>query len=326
MDRNQEREFRRAFVDAAAQAEAESGGRTPAVAVTLGSEGEAEGGKEHMPSAGVSQDELEAVVRRLQAWEARLAERAQAVAAAEADVVGRAQEVANVIEQLEHRTVSADEYAAGSRTAGADRREGRERMGLIDAVRAEAFALAQDRDQLEQVLAQMIEDYGREHVVVTLALASPMVELLAEPYVSGVNQQIEALIDGVRDAFSRNHLAAIADAHADYEEVTGSEAFLNWLAALDEADQAVALDVLQNGSAGRVVKLLGIFKQDIQRASTADGEAEDGWAVDAAAGVKGSAPLRLPEQTGRGGRYAQGRSGRGEVSPQDEYALAWEAL
>lgn len=186
--------------------------------------------------------------------------------------------------------------------------DGGEVSDSIDAIKAEALDLAGNPEKLASVLKTMIADYGRDFVVGAVALAAPLIDAKAEGYVNDVNGNLESLVSEVQQAFSSMHRSAIADAHEDFEEIVEGEAFQSWLAGLDEAAKAKAEKVVESGSAGAVIKLLGEFKKSLE--APKEPTAADVWAEDAATSVRSSSPLKIPS--------------RAPESEQDEYKRAFD--
>lgn len=179
----------------------------------------------------------------------------------------------------------------------------------VDTLKAEASEMAADPSRLRGVLSQMVEDYGRDYVVGLMAAMSPMIDAMAAPYVEGVDSRLAELVESVTSAFQSQHRAAIADAHEDFEQIVGAPEFQAWVESLPDEQKARATDVVENGSAGAIVKLLNEFKSKDKAAARSF---EDSWAADAAAGVKSTAPLKIPT--------------RAPASPDDEYKRAWEQM
>ena len=181
----------------------------------------------------------------------------------------------------------------------------------IDAIKAEALELAGNPEKLAAVLKNMVADYGRDFVVGAVALAAPLIDAKAEGYIADVNGNLESLVSEVQQAFSSMHRSAISDAHEDFEELVDGEEFQGWLAGLDEADRAKAEKVVESGSSGQVIKLLGQFKEHLKAASEPkERTPEDVWAEDAASSVRSSAPLKIPT--------------RAPESESDEYKRAFD--
>ena len=91
------------------------------------------------------------------------------------------------------------------------------------------------------------------------------------------------------------HRNAISDAHEDFEEVVEGEAFKEWLASLDEPQRVKAEQVVESGSAGQIIKLLGQFKDFVaEKDKPNEKTPEDIWAEDAASSIRSSSPLKLP--------------------------------
>lgn len=179
----------------------------------------------------------------------------------------------------------------------------------VDSIKREAMDLAADPAKLANVLKNMIADYGRDFVVGAVALAGPLIDAKAEGYVNDVNGSLEGLISDIQAAFSGLHKSSIADAHEDFEEIVEGEEFQAWLDGMDEAAKAKAEHVIEGGSAGQVVKLLGQFKDSLKAEAPKEPTPEDIWAEDAATAVRGSAPVKLPT--------------RAPASDDDEYKRAW---
>lgn len=180
----------------------------------------------------------------------------------------------------------------------------------VDSIKREAMDLAADPAKLANVLKTMIADYGRDFVVGAVALAGPLIDAKAEGYVNDVNGSLEGLISDIQAAFSGLHKSSIADAHEDFEEIVEGEEFQAWLDGMDDAAKAKAEQVIEGGSAGQVVKLLGQFKDSLKAAEAPkEPTPEDIWAEDAATAVRGSAPVKLPT--------------RAPASDDDEYKRAW---
>ena len=181
----------------------------------------------------------------------------------------------------------------------------------IDAIKAEALELAGNPEKLAAVLKNMVADYGRDFVVGAVALAAPLIDAKAEGYIADVNGNLESLVSEVQQAFSSMHRSAISDAHEDFEELVDGEEFQGWLAGLDEADRAKAEKVVESGSSGQAIKLLGQFKEHLKAASEPkERTPEDVWAEDAASSVRSSAPLKIPT--------------RAPESESDEYKRAFD--
>lgn len=181
----------------------------------------------------------------------------------------------------------------------------------VDAIKAEALELAGNPEKLAAVLKNMVADYGRDFVVGAVALAAPLIDAKAEGYINDVNGNLESLVSEVQQAFSSMHRSAISDAHEDFEELVDGEEFQGWLAGLDEADRTKAEKVVESGSSGQVIKLLGQFKEHLKAASEPkERTPEDVWAEDAASSVRSSAPLKIPT--------------RAPESESDEYKRAFD--
>lgn len=165
----------------------------------------------------------------------------------------------------------------------------------LDSIKAEAMELAGDPEKLGAVLKTMIADYGREFVVGAVALAAPLIDAKAEGYANDFNGNLESLVSEIQQSFASMHRNAISDAHEDFEEVVEGEAFKEWLASLDEPQRVKAEQVVESGSAGQIIKLLGQFKDFVaEKDKPKEKTPEDIWAEDAASSIRSSSPLKLP--------------------------------
>ena len=165
----------------------------------------------------------------------------------------------------------------------------------LDSIKAEAMELAGDPEKLGAVLKTMIADYGREFVVGAVALAAPLIDAKAEGYANDFNGNLESLVSEIQQSFASMHRNAISDAHEDFEEVVEGEAFKEWLASLDEPQRVKADQVVESGSAGQIIKLLGQFKDFVaEKDKPKEKTPEDIWAEDAASSIRSSSPLKLP--------------------------------
>ncbi len=246
--------------------------------------------------------------QRAKSWEGRLKAMEKALKQKESELAAREAAMGQSGDTqalADGGEVEADESQDGAAQADPDT-SGDD----VDSIKREAMDLAADPAKLANVLKTMIADYGRDFVVGAVALAGPLIDAKAEGYVNDVNGSLEGLISDIQAAFSGLHKSSIADAHEDFEEIVEGEEFQAWLDGMDDAAKAKAEQVIEGGSAGQVVKLLGQFKDSLKAAEAPkEPTPEDIWAEDAATAVRGSAPVKLPT--------------RAPASDDDEYKRAW---
>ena len=165
-------------------------------------------------------------------------------------------------------------------------------------------------EEVNAIKAKLAEDFGDEFVQMIAKIASHSAK--AAPVVGDngeigtVKQVIAQAINDVQEAFQAMHFGQIADAHDDFQEIFQSEQFNQWVGTLPEEQQQAAMEVVQGGRAGQVVKLLNKYKDSLQQESQMS---ED---EDAAMGVSSSSPVSLPT--------------RAPASGNDEYKQAWDAM
>lgn len=271
---------------------AEGADDAPAVAVVIAD------GDEAAPATDDDGDVPPEDVQAYKSWKGRLKKREEELAAREAALADREAPVAE----------SAEEEPAALADGGEVSDDiGGEAIDL-ESLKAEAAEMAGNPERMQAALGQMVADYGREYVVGLMAAMSPMIDAMAQPYVAGVDSQLNALIEDVTEAFRSQHRATIADAHEDFEQIVDSPEFQAWIDGLPDEDKAKAQATVESGSAGKIIKLLQTFKDSLKAGK--EPSAADVWAEDAAAGVKSSAPLRIPT--------------RAPASPDDEYQRAWD--
>lgn len=258
--------------------------------------------------------------QREKSWEGRLRVKEEALDAREAELAAKEQALAAASQEagLMQAKNGAEVDTEGGAEEGSDTAE----PSLLDELRNEAMSMAQDPVRMNTTLEGMVEDFGHEQVVLMLALASPMIEMMAGPHVLRLEERINAVqgnvdesvnnvIASMQENFDRMHASAIADVHEDFMEIVESPEFQGWLDSLGDK-KAEAETLLNEGSPGQVVKLLQRFKDSREAGKKTGPTPEDIWAEDAAAGVKGSAPVAIPKKTAS--------------SPNDEYSAAWAAL
>lgn len=172
----------------------------------------------------------------------------------------------------------------------------------------EAMQAADEGD----IVAQLEEDYGPEFVKAMDAMierrARQIVEEMGGQFAGDVERKIDKIVELSAQGLGRLHRSVLLSMRKDAEDVANSEEFGAWVASLPDEERAQAEAAIEDGD---LPDLLALFERYDGRE---DGEQspEDVWAEGAAAGVKGSAPIRLPQ--------------RAPVSEDDEYKRAWESF
>lgn len=165
-------------------------------------------------------------------------------------------------------------------------------------------------DDTDDILKTFEADYGPEFVAALDKLverrARAIVEEMGGAYVSDLSSRIDNVLQQAQEGMGRMHGDVLAALREDAEQIANAPEFQQWVAGLEGDEKANAERVVESGSLREVLALLKQY--DASQGGNSD--AEDVWAEGAAAGVKGSAPVRLPT--------------RAPASPNDEYAKAWE--
>lgn len=251
--------------------------------------------------------------QRAKSWEGRLKKREAEIAAREAELEAKMAplpEAATGGEVVDDTIDNTDMPAEVEPEVESPAEEGGD---MIESLKSQATALMEDPAKLRASIESVVNDFGPEFVVAAMVMSSPMFaavfDNMAKPYVEGMESKLSALTDDVIDAFRSNHTATIAEAHEDFEQIVDSPEFQAFIDGMEETEKAAAQQVIEAGSAGQIIKLLKTYK-DSQKAP--EQSPDDVWAEDAAAGVKGSAPVRLPT--------------RAPASQEDEFKRAWETM
>jgi hypothetical protein len=162
------------------------------------------------------------------------------------------------------------------------------------------------------IAAQLSEDYGPEFVQAIDKLieqrARAIVEEMGGEFAGDVEEKIEKIVELSAQGLGRLHRSVLLSMRKDAEDVANSPEFGEWVAALPDEERAKAEAAIDDGD---LPDLLALFEQYDGRES-GEQSPEDVWAEGAAAGVKGSAPIRLPA--------------RAPASEDDEYKRAWESM
>lgn len=277
---------------------------TPAVAVVLNAEGD--------DDSDVPAEDMQA----FKSWRGRLKKREEELAAREAALGGREQAPAAlkdggaVTDELDatgagaesSAKIETEQYDDGSSATGV--------AELPEQSPTEQATATVSGDDTDAILKSFEEDYGPEFVAAIDTLidkrARAIVEEMGGAYVSDLSSRIEEVMRTAEEGMGRMHGDVLTALRDDAEEIANSPEFQAWIDGLEGEEKATAERVV---ASGRLKEILALFKQ--YDGSKGGGEAsdEDKWAADAAAGVKGSAPIKLPT--------------RAPASPDDEYRKAW---
>lgn len=172
-----------------------------------------------------------------------------------------------------------------------------------------------DDGEISDIKQRLSDDFGDEFVGMISKLAAYEAQKLAagtiDSAINPINETISKAISDVQEAFRNQHFSAIAEAHEDFSEIVASEEFGNFIETLPEADKANAIAVIDSGSPKQVIALLSQYKDSLAGEATAT-EDDLADALDAAGGVRGSAPVTLPS--------------RAPVGDDDEYKSAWASM
>lgn len=287
---------------------AEGTGETPAVAVVISPEGE--GGESPMSP----EDE-----QRARSWEGRLRKKEEELAAREAALTEKEQgggdisemacggKVAHMADGGEVDDMSSTAEMEGAEAGEPAEAEVAEASPAVQRIREKALELMQSGN-LDAALQDAIDNYGEEFVALSAALGGLLFDDMAQPYLSDMNSNLDALVDEVVTAFQSRDRETILDAHDDLDQIVENPDFQAWMDGLPEEEKARAMEIVDAGSPRAVIGLLKEFKAGATKDKTPD----DIWAEDAAEGVKSSAPVQLPMKTG--------------AAPEDEYKAAWDSM
>ncbi len=214
-------------------------------------------------------------IQRQKSWEGRLKKREEELAAREA-------------------ALSAPKLAEGGEAAPQE---------VVDD---------QDIADIQQKLA---DDFGDEFVQMIMKLAAYEARKMSgsaiDEKLAPINETLNQAIGDVTAAFQSMHFASIADAYEDFQEIIASPEFQQYVESQPEEKKAAAMQVIEAGNARQVIALLNDFKASIEAQGKGDEPVSD-EDLDAAEGVRGSAPVTLPQ--------------RAPVGDDDEYKSAWASM
>lgn len=176
---------------------------------------------------------------------------------------------------------------------------------------------------VQQAMKQLAEDFGDEFVKMIEAIATAKAReagaKAVDEKVGELKGTVDEIINDITDSKARSHFEKIADAHPDFNEVGDSEEFKTYVESLPDEQKGQALEVIANGSAKQIIKLLDGFKaanaagakagmEQPAELTEAQGEsivdqAVDESAMDAAEGVRSSG-MKLPDTPAKADDYA----------------------
>jgi len=209
------------------------------------------------------------------------------------------------------------------KAAGADQPE-EQKAAVSDAIEqaaeaadtpAEAESVEQIAEQVEdgsmtpqQAMKQLAEDFGEDFVkmieAIAVAKAKEAGGAAASEKFGELSKTVDEVIADIVDTKARSHFEIIADRHPDFQEVGASEEFKAYVEALPDDQKGQAMEVIANGSAKQIVKLLDGFKASATAAPAEELTEAAGESIvdeateeqmDAAEGVRSSG-MKLPEQ------------------------------
>lgn len=132
-------------------------------------------------------------------------------------------------------------------------------------------AVKVDDDELQKILTDLDQEYPE--------IAKPMLKMMAKQEAENniLKGQVAELQEGektrvaeAKTVKANTHVAAIAAAHSDYEEISNEPLLDQWIEELDPIQRAGARAIRKGGSTEDVIALLTNFKQSNGYEVTAD--------------------------------------------------------
>lgn len=220
--------------------------------------------------------------QRLKSWEGRLKAR-------ERELEAKAQSGQGMESEDEGESESMDEESSNDKEMATEGADG----------------------SLEAAVAQLAADFGDEFVsqikMIAMASAKEVAAQVAGEHSGSAQAAIDEIIDDLTNMKTRSHFREIKRAHPDFNEVSQSPAFSEWLRSLPEGEREQAVAIAEQGDTEDVIGLLDAFKSAGASPASAPAEempAMDQGAVDAAEGVASGGGLRLPAQPGSSQDFA----------------------
>jgi hypothetical protein len=188
--------------------------------------------------------DMEKEVQRLKSWEGRLKAMEAKLKAAGVDTPEEEKEVVG----------EAIEKAADATDTPADE----------EKVEQIAEQVEDGTITPEQAMKQLAEDFGDDFVKMIEAIATAKAKeaggAAASEKIGELKGTVDEIIGDIVDTKAKAHFEQIAEAHPDFNEIGASEEFKTYIESLPEGDKEQAMQVLGNGSAKQIVKLLNNFK------------------------------------------------------------------
>ncbi len=172
----------------------------------------------------------------------------------------------------------------------------------------QAVELAADKAQagmpLDEVMQSLSDDFGDDFAKALNTLIEAKISALLKDSVEGrfarVTDDVNAIIDAIKNDKQRDHFEFIAERHPDFVQVGQSDAFGQWVDGRGEE----AKSIVNAGSARQVCALLDEFKKGQAKGEPESTHEHDAQTPDPGAGavaVSGRASgLRLPVKPGNG--------------------------
>ena len=244
-----------------------------------------------------------------------------------------AMDMAKEIQRLKSWEGRLKAMEAKLKAAGADSEE-EQTEAVADAIEkaADATDTPADEEKVEQIaeqveegdlsvqqaMKQLAEDFGDEFVKMIEAIATAKAREAGMQAASEIKGTVDEIINDIVDTKAKAHFEAIADRHPDFADIGDSEEFKTYIESMPDDQKGQALEVIANGSAKQIIKLLDGFKaanaagaeqgmeQPAELTEAAESivdEAVEDSAMDAAEGVRSSG-MKLPEQPAKADDYA----------------------
>jgi hypothetical protein len=167
--------------------------------------------------------------------------------------------------------------------------------GVTEAVEDAVEAVQSGDMSIEQALSGLTDTFGDEFTKMLGVLiekkASEIAGRTADDRFGKVKGEIDGLANEIVADKASSHMESIADAHPDFMDVAGSPEFKAYIDGMDDMQKPKAMQVIENGSARQIVKLLDTYKSTQKKV---DPPQEDP-AMDAAEGVR-SKGMKIPEK------------------------------
>lgn len=154
----------------------------------------------------------------------------------------------------------------------------------------------------DEAVSALTGDFGEDFVKLIQVVAQGATKGEVETSTAELREKIDGITDGVKGAFGELHKEMISSSHEDFEDIAASEEFKAYIDSMPDEQKAMAMQVIEAGTARQIVKLLNDFKKTLTTEGN-DNSRYDSAALDAAAGVRSSGG-RAPSLGG--GRAASG--------------------